>query len=195
MNTSSQRKAETSALLSLWAAAALAYHLFQLPGKYQLYSQFIILIEVLLYDGALTEGTWIIVAYRLVLSTSEYFKMTQSKQHTFLVSLGFRLAFPPKTSFPWDCLVAFWELDPAEGWPLTFLVSICLSLDIEVEDSGGCCLDGFPSKRLPTPVKGLNLGSASAGGSSSVRKKNMYLVAFQIWRKRKILPAKTCQAE
>lgn len=104
--------------------------------------------------------------------TSQY-KLTKPKS-TFCASFGVRLTVDPNTSFPWVWWAAVWELDPAEegcaALPLAF--SGRLSLDPEEEAGAGSYFKGFPSKRLPTPVNGLNLGSSSAGASSTARKRS-----------------------
>lgn len=86
---------------------------------------------------------------------------------TFCVSLEARLTFEPKTSFPWDCREVFSELDPTECCPLPLATAGSLSLDPCKGTGPGWGFKGFPSKRLPTPVKGLNFGSVSAGSSST----------------------------
>lgn len=88
---------------------------------------------------------------------------------TFPVAL-LRLAFDPKTSFFWDWSALLCELDAAEDCEFPFGTSGFLSLDPEEETGGGEFFKGFPSKRLPVPVNGLNLGSVSAGASSTVRR-------------------------
>lgn len=77
------------------------------------------------------------------------------------------MAFEPKTSFPCDWRLVLWELDPAADCPALEAGEGCLSLVTEVEagEDEGCA--AFPSSRLPTPVKGLNLGSISTGVSSA----------------------------
>ena len=86
---------------------------------------------------------------------------------TFPVSLG-RFAFDPNTSLPWDWRALLSELEAAEDCKLAFGTSGFLSLDPEEETGGGWYFKGFPSKRLPVPENGLNLGSASPGFSSTV---------------------------
>ena len=56
----------------------------------------------------------------------------------------------------------------------------CLSLDPKWETDGGWQFKGFPSKRLPDPVKGLNLGSVSAGASSATGIKDVIHLAEEI---------------
>lgn len=87
----------------------------------------------------------------------------QSSLITFCVPFGL-FAFDPNTSLPCDWRELLWALDPEEGCPLPLEVTACLSLDPE-EAGEGSYFKGFPSRRLPAPLKALNFDSASAAAS------------------------------
>lgn len=97
-------------------------------------------------------------------SENSKYKKLQNSLITFCVSFDL-FAFDPNTSLPCDWRELLWVLDPEEGCPLPLEVTGCLSLDPEEDAGAGSYFKGFPSRRLPAPVKGLNFGSASAGAS------------------------------
>lgn len=91
-------------------------------------------------------------------------RFVKMKNGTFWGSLV-RFTFEPNTSFPWVWRVLPCELDPAVDCPPPLATLGCFSLDPEEDTGRGWFFKGFPSKRLPAPVNGLNLGSGSAGTS------------------------------
>lgn len=76
-----------------------------------------------------------------------------------------RLAFEPKTSFPGVGALELCELElEATAVPPPDMLAF-LSWGADDDTGGDPVCKGFPSKRLPTPVNGLNFGSASSAGS------------------------------
>ena len=85
-------------------------------------------------------------------------------------TLSARLPLEPKTSFP---VVLRDELPcdmvAVDGWTLLVTLACRFAGD---EASTSLSLEAFPSRRLPEPVKGMNLGS-SAGASAKTTKKEL----------------------
>ena len=57
-----------------------------------------------------------------------------------------------------------------DGWTLLAALACRFAGD---EVSASLSLEGFPSRRLPEPVKGMNFGSSSAGASAKTTAKEL----------------------
>jgi hypothetical protein len=87
----------------------------------------------------------------------------QFPQGLKIPTLSPRLPPEPKTSFPVvlrDELLC--DVEPVEGCTPLFALA-CLFAGDEANTS--LSLEGFPSRRLPEPVKGVNFGSSTAASA------------------------------
>lgn len=113
---------------------------------------------------------------RVIVPSMQEFFLGHTRESTFCVSFGGGFVPEPKTSFPevWRAAVP----DEVEPVPL-------VARGIKEETGTAACCGGFPSKRLPTPVNGLNFGSSSTGSSWAERQYGKFNVGIKE-RKRKI---------
>lgn len=72
--------------------------------------------------------------------------------------------FDPNTSFPGGLREAIF--DDLESEPFVSL-SLCFCFSSGEEVCSAVCAEGFPSKRLPEPVNGLNRATFVGGSSST----------------------------
>lgn len=98
---------------------------------------------------------------RVIVPSMKEFFLGHKRESTFCVSFGVGFVPEPKTSFP-----EVWRAEvPDEVDPDPLAAPDRCTCGIEEETGTAACCGGFPSKRLPMPVNGLNFGSSSTGSS------------------------------